>query len=506
MHYRSRRGPSSFAASRLALRRFLAALFAFVCIALSHRAEAYPWMIRHGYTNCSGCHADPSGGELLTVYGHAISYEALSTKWGGSSSEARAYEQRVARAISRAAHAKAANKKDEDADDEADADEPEGKAKGDGSDKAKGEGDADEGEAEEGAAEEEGASSEASSTEAPSSSGGDDNPFEGMSGITGPLFGLMKPSDTLLLGGAVRVATIHKFDAGTTRVFPMQLDLYGQLRLGSLRFGGSVGAAKVPAGSLLARPAQVTSNQGDGYNVISRTHWVGFDFGNGMHTIRAGRLNLPFGLRMSEHTMWVRDKTQTNRESQQQHGVALFMGFDKVRFEIMGIAGNLQANPDKFRERGYSGYVEFVVGDRATLGVNSLYTESKADPIYNEDLTTDRGAHGLFARAALGKALVVMGEADVLTRSRRELGYVGFLQLDAEVISGLHLLASGEVLDAGYPKNGGPSRVARIAGQGKTGLGGWFGAQWFFLPHFDFRVDAIVRQDTQLLGQLHIYL
>ena len=503
MHYRSRRGPSSFAASRLASRRLFAALFAFVCIALSQRAEAYPWMIRHGYTNCSGCHADPSGGELLTVYGHAISYEALSTKWGGAPSEARAHEERrVARAIARAAHAKAANAKakakedDEEADD---ADEPADKAKGDG----EGEGDEGADAKGEGDAEEEGA--EASSSET-ASAPAEDNPFEGMSGITGPLFGLMKPGDTLLLGGAVRVATIHKFDAGTTRVFPMQLDLYGQLRFGSLRFGGSVGAAKVPAGSLLARPAQVTSNQGDGYNVISRTHWVGFDFGNGMHTIRAGRLNLPYGLRMSEHTMWVRDKTQTNRESQQQHGVALFMGFDKVRFELMGIVGNLQANPDKFRERGYSGYLEFVVGDRATLGVSSLYTESKADPIYNEDLTTDRGAHGLFGRAALGKALVIMGEADVLTRSRRELGYVGFLQLDAEVISGLHLLASGEILDAGYQKNGGPSRVARIAGQGNPGLGGWFGAQWFFLPHFDFRVDAIVRQDTQLLGQLHISL
>lgn len=491
MHYRSRRGSSSFAASRLAWRHLFALLFALVCVAASQRAEAYPWMIRHGYTNCSGCHADPSGGELLTVYGHAISYEALSTKWGGAPAEARAYEQRVARAVSHAAHAKAAKKPPADEDDDAEADD-----EGDEADAA-----------DEASSEEEGSAEEsADASEAATSSGGDDNPFTGMSGLTGPLFGLMKPGDTLLLGGSVRVATIHKFDAGTTRVFPMQIDLYGQLRLGSFRFGGSAGVAKVPAGSLLARPAQVTSNQEDGYNVVSRTHWVGFDFGGGMHTLRAGRLNLPFGLRMSEHIMWVRDKTQTNRESQQQHGVALFMGFDNVRFELMGILGNYQANPDKFRERGYSGYVEFVVGDRATFGVSSLYTESKADPIYNEDLTTDRGAHGVFARAALSKALVLMGEADVLTRSRREVGYVGFLQLDAEVMSGLHLQASGEVLDAGYPKNGGPSRVSRIAGQGTPGLGGWFGAQWFFLPHFDVRVDAIVRQETQILGQLHVYL
>lgn len=494
---------------------------AFALLLLSQRADAYPWMIKHGYTNCSGCHADPSGGELLTIYGHAISWEALSTKWGGRPAEARAEEQRVARAISRAAHAKAAKKvaaekvqldeepagakaqskggakqtKAADADEDADADDADSAKKGEdeeGEDAAEEEGD-------------ESSSSEESSGGSESSA--DDSPFAGMSGITGPLFGLLKPSDSLLLGGSVRLATIHKFATDETTVFPMQLDLYGQLRLGkSFRVGGSVGAAKVPAGSLLARPSQVTRNQEDGYNVISRTHWVGFDFGNGLHTIRAGRLNLPFGLRMSEHLVWVRDKTQTNRESQQQHGVSLYMGFEKVRFELMGILGNYQINPDKFRERGYSGYIEFVVADRATLGVSSLYTEAKADAIYNENLTTDRGAHGLFARAAASKAVVFLAEADLLTRSRHELGYAAFAQMDTEVLSGLHLLAAGEVLDAGYQKNGGPNHLPRSSGQGQAAFGGWFGAQWFFLPHFDFRVDAIIRSDTQILSQLHVYL
>ena len=32
------------------------------------RAHAYPWMIQHGYTNCSGCHVEPSGFGLLTEY------------------------------------------------------------------------------------------------------------------------------------------------------------------------------------------------------------------------------------------------------------------------------------------------------------------------------------------------------------------------------------------------------------------------------------------------------
>ncbi|MFZ5889918.1 MAG: hypothetical protein ACOY0T_02530 [Myxococcota bacterium] len=514
----------------MALRVQCAALVAFALLILSQRAHAYPWMIKHGYTNCSGCHADPSGGELLTVYGHAISWEALSTKWGGRPAEARAEQQRVARAIARAAQQKLAPKKIAAEKVDLEEEDPNaaksGGAKAGAGAKAKPAGDGEESEAggdedpkakkndeeeggEEAAEEESGGEGEDSEGESSggSDSSADDSPFAGMSGLTGPLLGLLKPNDNLLLGGSVRLATIHRFATEKTSFFPMQLDFYGQWRFAkNFRIGASIGAAKVPPGSMLARPAQVTRNQGDGYNLISRTHWVGFDFGNGMHSIRVGRLNVPFGLRMSEHVMWVRDKTQTNRESQQQHGVALYMGFDKVRFEVMGIAGNFQMNPDKFRERGYAGYVELVVADRATVGVSSLYTESKADPVYNENLTTDRGAHGVFARAAASKAVVFLAEANILTRSRHELGYVGLLQMDTEVLSGVHLLAAGEVLDAGYQKNGGPNQLDRIAGQGQAAFGGWFGAQWFFLPHFDVRVDAIIRSETQILGQLHVYL
>jgi hypothetical protein len=45
-------------------------------------AHAYPWMIRHGYTNCSACHVDPSGWGLLTEYGRAQAQISLPTLWG----------------------------------------------------------------------------------------------------------------------------------------------------------------------------------------------------------------------------------------------------------------------------------------------------------------------------------------------------------------------------------------------------------------------------------------
>ena len=50
-------------------------------------ASAYSWMIRHGYSGCPVCHADPSGGETLTAYGRAQSDLLLRTRWDGKNPE-----------------------------------------------------------------------------------------------------------------------------------------------------------------------------------------------------------------------------------------------------------------------------------------------------------------------------------------------------------------------------------------------------------------------------------
>src|SRR6476660_8898565 len=45
-------------------------------------AQAYPWMIRHGYSSCAACHVDPSGAGLLTPYGHAQQEILLTAHYG----------------------------------------------------------------------------------------------------------------------------------------------------------------------------------------------------------------------------------------------------------------------------------------------------------------------------------------------------------------------------------------------------------------------------------------
>ncbi len=50
-------------------------LFIVVLLVLAARhADAYPNMIRLGYTSCATCHVSPQGGGVLTRYGRGIDY------------------------------------------------------------------------------------------------------------------------------------------------------------------------------------------------------------------------------------------------------------------------------------------------------------------------------------------------------------------------------------------------------------------------------------------------
>src|SRR5688572_783721 len=129
------------------LRLALIPAAALVVMLMASPAQAYTWMIKHGYTACNVCHTDPSGGELLNSYGRIMSQEALSHRWG-EAEESSSYEF---------------------------------------------------------------------------------------------LFGLAKLPEPLLLGGSTRVA--WTLADGNFRIFPMQLDVYGQLAFGNFRAGGSLGLA-----------------------------------------------------------------------------------------------------------------------------------------------------------------------------------------------------------------------------------------------------------------------
>lgn len=402
-------------------------LCAFVLLSTwSGEASAYTWMIRHSYTACSTCHADPSGGELLTQYGRVTADMILRMQYKKRGPDAK-------------------------------------------------------------------------------------EPSPGM------LWGLWTPPDALLLSGAYRNLSVLKTSEPISYSFipAMQADLYGQLHLGIFRVGGSIGLGRSRPGSTNGRLAQVTTND-DGYNLVSRTYFMGFDLGQ-KWLLRGGRINQPFGLRIPEHNAWVREATRTDRESDQQVGVTLSYVSEKLRGEIMAIAGNYQVGPDAFRERGYSMFLEGIAGSSFASGVSSKVTFAEYD-MYERVTITDangsrlmpeqntlRQAHGIFGRWAPAKALVMMAELDALFRVNADAGYVAFGQMDYEPVTGLHFILTGEILDQGRYVS---STTAPTPGKGEPRFGGWLSADWFFFKQMEMRVDAMVRQDDPftLLAQLHLYL
>ena len=388
--------------------RQLFVLWALVGLLAPWSAQAYPWMIRHGYASCAACHADPSGSGLLTPYGRAQSELLLAATYGKTK--------------------------------------------------------------------------------------------EDVSPSTNFLFGAVPLPDWLNLGLSFRGgALVNKVPSAAAAVRPLQMasDLRGLATLGQFRVGASVGFA-----ARRARLAALTSSETN--NLVSREHWLGWANEEGTVFARAGRVNLPFGLRNAEHVTWVRERTRTDTNEHQQYGATLAYNGENVRGEVMAIAGNYLVNPDAYRERGYAGYLEWSPSTNLAVGVSSLTTRARYD-IDTVEPGFWRQAHGVFGRWAVVQPVVVMAEADVLVNSSREqsaaMGYTGLLQVDVEPVQGLHLLVSGEAL-----------RPVRGVG---TNLGAGLGVGFVFLPQVELRFDGYARNlastsggtnTLTILSQLHFSL
>ncbi len=300
----------------------------------------------------------------------------------------------------------------------------------------------------------------------------------------------------------------------------MQADQSGQLKIGRFRLNGSIGYAHdgALAASITRQPASP-----DWGAVIARQYWMGVDIGKDEEfLLRIGRMNVPFGLRSVEHTLWARVATRSDINASQEHGVTLAYTGEHFRGEAMAILGNYQihgaTNWDGPHERGYAAYLEWLPTDKLGLGVSSEIThadEARTD-LSGTELNPAvqpgpawRQAHGIFARGSPVKPLVLLGEVDALFNSQLDtynaaqnhFGIVGYLQADVEVFQGVHIIGTGEFYNPSFD-------------QVSTSVGGWLGAQWFFAPHFDARFDWVqqsigtgARFDaTSFLFQLHGYL
>jgi hypothetical protein len=384
------------------------ALLTLLLSLLPGRAHAFVTMIEHGYASCGSCHADPSGGGLLTEYGRGQAAILLHKSW----------------------------------------------------------------------------------TERPADwEPGPEKDF---------LFGALDLPDSVLMGISSRNNVLSVKSGDADRVtFPaiMQADARAQVSLGPVRAYGSL--AWLPR---KGQPAWLTNNEAN--NLGSREHWVGVDLTDGV-LLRAGRIALPFGIRILEHPMWARQETRSDIDTEQQHGAAVAVNMGKHRAEIMGIAGNMQLSPAILREQGYSAFYELKLNNDLAVGVSSMMVDAELDRSRLEALA--RQAHGLMLRMVPVHETVLLAEANLLrnnTDSGTSTGHTGFVQVDRELAEHLRLALTGEWLQR--------------PGSADLNTGAWVSSTWFFAPRMDLRVDAVHRWepdeqgDTRLsqalLGHLHFFL
>ncbi|MEW5743132.1 MAG: hypothetical protein AB1938_29725 [Myxococcota bacterium] len=286
----------------------------------------------------------------------------------------------------------------------------------------------------------------------------------------------------------------------------MAAELYGTVNLDRFVLHASGGVGKGPAQYVGPAVVAPVCDAQCAFSFVSREYYFGAKFADEAVMVRAGKMNLPFGLRNNEHFMYVRQNTRTDINVGQQVGVSAAYNSELLRGEVMAILGNYQLGPDAYRERGYSLFAEYALKPNAYLGLSSLIAWSRADPLLQLPLT--RHAHGLFARVAPIESLALLGELDLLVWQQPGLldrvGFATMVQGDWEPVQGVHVLATVEAAHDG-------------AGQQGPNLGFWFSAAWYLLPHVELRLDNVIRRTApspttsggvsySLLLQLHTFL
>ena len=294
------------------------------------------------------------------------------------------------------------------------------------------------------------------------------------------LFGLLSTPESVSLGGWIREGYIWNTVGGQLvdhRALQMRASLAGAVRLGPVRAEAELGYASARTAEL----AELTRNA-DGANLISRQHWVGVAFAGDQGLVRAGRINVPFGLRNLEHPSFVRTATRTDINEDQQGGIAVAIAGESFRAEAMAILGNYSVRPDAFRERGVAGSVEATLSSTVVVGLSALAT--RADAALDTRAPSLRQAYGVTARVVPWTPLVLSAEIDALLAvplgdRAVNVGYAGWLQADVEVLRGVHLVPAFETL--------------RSPAGGADNFGWWAGVAWFVMPHLDVRADLIRR-------------
>ena len=173
-----------------------------------------------------------------------------------------------------------------------------------------------------------------------------------------------EPKLQLDFGLDARAAGVATIDGGTTAFFPMLLELQGVAAYGPVLVYGSVTPRKGTPG-------------GSPYLIFSREHWVSLRLASQV-AVRAGRITLPFGIRIPDHTQYVREDFGFDPWGQ-SYALELDVYRDDFTVSAAAFAGDLLWTPADRQERG--GVVRGTLNfgdDRGLVGAAVLASHSGA--------------------------------------------------------------------------------------------------------------------------------
>ncbi len=283
--------------------------------------------------------------------------------------------------------------------------------------------------------------------------------------------GTMDLPSSLALGfdGRYSVLAQNTGEANGTTVanFPMQADAYARLGLSdalsvyaSLGYRGQVRSVDEPTGTGAALP--IASR------FISREHYLMWrPAAMGIYA-RVGRFFAPFGLRLAEHTTYVRRDLGFNLLEESYN---LSLGYLQSGYEIHVTA----FMPDLLRnvggnELGAAAMLERRVGDASALGLQGRYGQS-------DDLTRFIG--GIFMKTYLDSTrALIQAELNVVHSTATEGGattdgFVGYAGISFFPTKGLWVTPFAE------------RRQTSIAVRDTATDAGGVQINWFPYPHFE---------------------
>lgn len=223
------------------------------------------------------------------------------------------------------------------------------------------------------------------------------------------LHGAVTLPDSLLLGGDLRVAALAN-EVGATdgtelAVFPMQADLTAAVHASSAwTIVGVVGArGRVRSGAPDADSSDASEAEAPslGSYVISREHYVMWrpDESAGIY-VRAGRFMAPYGLRLADHTAYVRRYLGMNLQ-EETYGVGA--GWFGDTLEVHATA--FVYDPLQGASREELGGALLVEGQGSTIALGGSLRASVAP-------TSTRLQAGLHGKVAFGETLLLQAELD----------------------------------------------------------------------------------------------